>query len=137
MRNPLILTGVLAGVAALCACASTGGTVAPAPSWFDASAGQFEGWARVANGEIRIYDQQRDLRQAGPQPCVSAALPRNQQRAAGDLNGLKIRLTGRALAWSERNGAQTHDWQGSNIINECRRDVVILADSVEALRQGG
>lgn len=137
MRNPLILTGVVAGALTLAACASAGGSVAPAPSWFDASAGQFEGWARVANGEIRIHEQQRDLRQAGPQPCISAALPRNLQRAATDLNGLKIRLTGRTLAWSERNGDQTHDWQGSNIVNECRRDVVILADSVEALRQGG
>ncbi len=137
MRNPLILTGAIAGALTLGACATTGENVAPPPSWFDGSASQFEGWARVVNGEIKLYGEQRDLRQAGPQPCVSAALPRNQQRAAGDLNGLKIRLTGRTLAWSERNGAQTHDWQGSNIVNECRRDVVILADSVEALRQGG
>lgn len=119
---------------ALGACASTPGNVAPPYAGFDASANQFEGWARVENGEIRLYATQRDVERGFPTDCVSGALPRGPQRVAGDLNGLKIRLYGRTAAWADRNGAQTYDWQGSNIINACRRDVVILADRVEALR---
>ena len=122
---------------ALGACDSTPGNVAPPPSGFDAAATEFTGWVMVRGEEFQLYADEMTMRAGGASPCVSGALPRNLQRAAGDLNGLKVRLTGRTLAWSERNGAQTHDWQGSNIVNECRRDVVILADSVEALRQGG
>ncbi|WP_420478456.1 hypothetical protein [Brevundimonas sp. FT23028] len=116
------------------ACASTPGNVGPTPSWIDASAGQFEGWARVRNGEIQLFAEQRDLTRGLPADCVSAALPRNAQRAAGDLNGMKVRLHGRTAAWADRDGAQTYDWQGSNIVNDCRREVVILADRAEALR---
>ena len=116
------------------ACASTGGNVAPPPAGFDASATQFEGWARVQNGEIRLYREQRDLARGFPTDCVSAALPRNLQRVASDLSGLKIRLTGRTAAWADRDGGQTYNWQGSRIVNDCRRDVVVLADRVEALR---
>lgn len=125
---------IVAAAASLGACASTGGNVAPAPSWVDASGTTFEGWARVEGGEIRLYAQQRDLARGLPADCVSGALPRNPQRAAGDLNGMKVRLYGRTAAWADRNGAETMDWQGSNIINACRRDVVILADRAEALR---
>ncbi|RZJ28250.1 MAG: hypothetical protein EON85_09400 [Brevundimonas sp.] len=124
---------LLAATLTVGACAS-GGNVAPPPAGFDASAGQFEGWARVTGNEIHLYAEQRDLARGLPNDCVSAALPRNAQRAAGDLNGLKIRLHGRAAAWADRDGAQTWDWQGSSIVNDCRREVVILADRVEALR---
>ena len=134
MRKTLILTGAVTATLALGACASTGDNLAPPPAGFDASASQFEGWARVTGGEIRLYQQQRDLTQAAPQPCVSAALPRNLQRVASDLSGLKIRLYGRTLSWSDRSDEQTHNWQGSRVVNDCRRDVVILADRVEAIR---
>ena len=121
-------------ILALGACASMPGNVAPPPAGFDVSATQFEGWARVQNGEIRLYREQRDLSRNLPTDCVSGALPRDLQRVAGDLNGLKIRLTGRTAAWADRDGGQTYNWQGSRIVNDCRRDVVILADRVEALR---
>lgn len=124
----------LSAVVTVGACASTPGNVDAAPAWFDASADQFEGWALIRNGEIHLYGEQRDLDRGLPNDCVSAALPRNLQRASGDLNGMKIRLHGRTLAWADRSGAQTHDWQGSTLVNDCRRDVVILADRVEALR---
>lgn len=124
-------------VLALAACATAGthaANTAPPPAGFDASAAQFEGWARVQGGEIRLFAEQRDLQQAGSNACVSAALPRNPQRAAADLSGTKVRLYGRTARWSERTGAQSYDWQGSDIVNSCRRDVVILADRVEVLR---
>ena len=127
-----ITVAVAAGLA-LAACA-TGPNTAPPPAGFDASAGQFTGWVRVAGGEFQLFAEQRDLRQPGSRACVSGALPRNAQRASGDISGSQVRFTGRTLAWAERNQAQSHDWQGSNIINACRKDVVILADRVEVLR---
>ncbi|RZJ38656.1 MAG: hypothetical protein EON87_20535 [Brevundimonas sp.] len=129
-----IAAALLISTLGLGACASTGTNIAPTPSWVNASATQFEGWARVSNGEIQLFAEQRDLRRNLPVDCISGALPRNLQRTAGDLNGLKIRLHGRTAAWADRTGAQTLDWQGSNIVNDCRREVVILADRVEALR---
>jgi hypothetical protein len=129
MRLIAILTGALA----LTACA-TGPNTAPPPAGFDASAGQFTGWVRVTGEEVQLVAEQRDLRNPGSRACVSGALPRNAQRASGDINGSQVRFTGRTLAWAARNQAQTHDWQGSNIINGCRKDVIILADRVEVLR---
>jgi len=129
MRTFLILAGALT----LAACASTPNT-APPPAGFDASASQFTGWVRVTGEEFQLFGEQRDLRNPGSRACVSGALPRNLQRASGDINGSQVRFTGRTLAWAARNQAQTHDWQGSNIVNGCRKDVVILADRVEVLR---
>ena len=130
----LIAFAPAALILTLGACASTGASVAPPPAGFDASATQFEGWARVQSGEIRLYREQRDLARGFATDCVSGALPRDLQRVAGDLNSLKIRLYGRTAAWADRDGAQTYNWQGSRIVNDCRRDVVILADRVEAIR---
>ena len=124
----------LAGAAVLAGCGTMVGNAGPAPAGFDASASQFEGWVRVTGEEFQLFPEQRDLRTAGSRSCVSGALPRNLQRASGDINGSQVRFTGRTVAWAERNQAQTHDWQGSNITNGCRKDVVILADRVEVLR---
>lgn len=129
MRLIAILTGALA----LTACA-TGPNTAPPPAGFDASAGQFTGWVRVTGEEFQLFAEQRDLRNAGSRACVSGALPRNLQRASGDLSGSQVRFTGRTLAWDARSQPQSHDWQGSTIINGCRKDVIILADRVEVLR---
>lgn len=129
--RPLV---ILAGALALTACASDGANTAPPPAGFDASAGLFTGWVRVTGEEFQLFAEQRDLRTAGSRACVSGALPRNAQRASGDISGSQVRFTGRTMAWAERNHGQSHDWQGSNIINGCRKDVVILADRVEVLR---
>ena len=130
MRTVLILAGTLA----LSACATGDATTAPPPAGFDASASEFTGWVRVTGEEFQLFSAQRDLSNPAARSCVSGALPRNAQRASGDISGSQVRFTGRTLAWAERNQAQTHDWQGSNIINGCRKDVVILADRVEVLR---
>lgn len=129
MRTVLILAAALA----LGACAS-GPNTAPPPAGFDASASQFTGWVRVTGEEFQLFSAQRDLRNPAARSCVSGALPRNLQRASGDISGSQVRFTGRTLAWADRGQAQTHDWQGSNITNGCRKDVVILADRVEVLR---
>lgn len=130
MRTLAILTAA----AALSACASMDGNTGPAPAGFDASASQFEGWVRVTGEEFQLFAEQRDLNQPGARACVSGALPRNLQRSSGDISGSQVRFFGRTMAWSERNQIQTHDWQGSNITNGCRKDVVILAERVEVIR---
>jgi len=130
MRTVMILAGALA----LSACATSGPNTAPPPAGFDASASQFTGWVRVTGEEFQLFSEQRDLRNPAARSCVSGALPRNAQRASGDISGSQVRFTGRTLAWAARNQAETHDWQGSDITNGCRKDVVILADRVEVLR---
>lgn len=127
-----IAVAVAAGLT-LAACAS-GPNTAPPPANLDLSGESFTGWVRVAGDEFQLFAEQRDLRQPGSRACVSGALPRNAQRASGDISGSQVRFIGRTLAWAERNQAQSHDWQGSNITNGCRKDVVILADRVEVLR---
>jgi hypothetical protein len=136
MKTALIrvsLTTLAASTLALAACAS-GPNVAPPPAGFDAADTQFTGWVRVRGEEFKLYAEERDLRAGGATPCVSGALPRNAQRAAGDLDGSQVRFSGRTTAWADRSGGQSHDWQGSNITNQCRRDVVILADRAEVIR---
>ena len=130
MRTLLALAGALA----LAGCGTMAGGTGPAPAGFDASASQFEGWVRVTGEEFQLFAEQRDLLNPGSRACVSGALPRNAQRASDDITGSQVRFFGRTLAWSERNQAQSHDWQGSNIVNGCRKDVVILADRVEVVR---
>jgi hypothetical protein len=130
MRTVLILAGALA----LSACATDGANTVPPPAGFDASASAFTGWVRVTGEEFQLFSAQRDLNNPASRTCVSGALPRNLQRASGDISGSQVRFTGRTLAWAGRGQAQTHDWQGSSITNGCRKDVVILADRVEVLR---
>ncbi len=118
---------------ALAACA-TGDNVAPPPAGFDASATQFTGWVRVRGEEFQLYETEVQLNTGGATPCVSGALPRNLQRASGDMNGQRVRFHGRTRAWSERGESQLLDLQGSEVSNLCRRDVVIQADRVEVIR---
>lgn len=125
---------IMAGALALSACGTMGGNTGPAPAGLDLSGGTFTGWVRVTGEEFQLFAEQRDLRTPGARACVSGALPRNAQRASGDISGSQVRFFGRTLAWSERNQAESHDWQGSNITNGCRKDVVILADRVEVVR---
>lgn len=130
----LTLTLAAAGSLALGACAMGPANTGPPPAGFDMSGGQFEGWVRVTGEEFQLFPEQRDLLTPGSRACVSGALPRNLQRAAGDISGSQVRFYGRTLAWAERNQATSHEWQGSNIVNNCRKDVVILADRVEVIR---
>ena len=131
MKTVAIATLFVAGLG-LAACAATGANTGPAPSFVDASAGQFSGWVRVTGEEFRLYERETDL--ATPsQSCVSGALPRNAQRASGDIDGQHVRFIGRAAAWSEHGDGPTWNWQGSRIENACRKDVIILADRVEVI----
>ena len=116
------------------ACATGPDNVAPPPSWVDASASEFTGWVRVRGEEFQLYETEPRLLAGGATPCISGALPRNLQRASGDISGQKVKFFGRTRAWSERGDSALIDLQGSDVANLCRRDVVIQADRVEVLR---
>ena len=137
LRRHLLPTGegfrsapILLAALALGGCATT---PLPAPAGFDASATTFIGYVQLSDGEFRLFESERDL-VGRSLTCVSAALPRNLQRSAADLNGAKVSFTGRAVAWADRDAATAYNWQGSHIRNTCGRDVVILAETVEVLR---
>ncbi|MDP3404211.1 MAG: hypothetical protein Q8S03_05935 [Brevundimonas sp.] len=130
MKTALILTALVAANAVSgCATGPSSSNVAAV------TAGQtsFTGWVRVSRGEFQLFDEQRQLREAFSRPCVSGALPRNAQDAAGDLNGSQVTLTGRTAPWSGATN-QVLEHQGSRIVNECRGELVILADDVRVLR---
>ena len=116
------------------ACASTPGNVAPPPSGFDAAAAEFTGWVRIRGEEFQLYADEMTMRAGPASPCVSGALPRNLQRASGDIDGMKVRFNGRTRPWAERGDSALFNLQGSDVSNLCRRDVVIQADRVEVLR---
>lgn len=105
----------------------------PVPG-FDATATSFTGWVRIAGGEFQLVSEQRQLRDPMMRPCVSGALPQNAQDAARDLNGSRVEFVGRAVAWADRDGSQTLNHRGSLIINECRSDYVIAAQTVRVLQ---
>lgn len=129
MKTPLILTGLIVAALAGCATAQTSSNVAAV------TPGQtsFTGWVRVSGGEFQLFDEQRQVREPFSRPCVSGALPRNAQDAARDLNGSQVTFTGRTAPWSQATN-QILEHEGSRIRNECRGELVILADDVRVLR---
>ena len=123
------IAGALAALTLIAACSSVPQT-RPTPG-FDASATVFKGWLRVSNGEFQLAGEQRQLRDALMRPCTSGALPRGLQETAGDLQGARVEITGRAVAWSSRGERQVISHEGSQVSNQCRSDYVILATSVK------
>lgn len=134
MKRITAAAALTLAVVGLSACASTSGEVAPPPAGFDAASTEFTGWVKVRGEEFQLYADEMAMRAGGASPCVSGALPRDLQRAAGDIGGMKVRFTGRTRAWSERGDSARIDLQGSKVENLCRREVVIQADRVEVIR---
>ena len=117
-----------ASALALAACAST---FEATPDAYAASDTVVEGWLRFSGEEFQLNARQDQVLQPLARPCLSGALPRDQQRQARqDLNGQRVRITGRTLAWSDDLPGRRIDQQGSNIRNECGAVFVILADRI-------
>jgi opacity protein-like surface antigen len=121
---------------ALIAAVTAGAASAQIKPPIDPAATTFTGWVRISHGEFQLYGTQREVGEAFSRPCVSGALPRGPQRVAADLNGQQVTFTGKAVAWADRGAPTTLNHQGSRIVNECRGDYVITADSVRVLRAG-
>ncbi len=129
MRTVSILTALTLGLAGGCATAMAQTNVAAVSP----DQTSFTGWVRVSAGEFQLYEEQRQLREPFSRPCISGALPRNAQDAARDLTGSLVTFTGRTAPWSQATN-QILQHEGSRIRNECRGDLVILADDVRVLR---
>ncbi len=123
----LIAASLLAGAATAQSPAQSSGAVDP-------TATSFPGWVKVTGGEFQLYATQREVDQPFSRPCVSGALPRDLQRSSADISGQKVTFTGKAVAWADRDAPTSLDHDGSRIVNECRGDYVIAADSVRVLR---
>lgn len=125
---------IFLGAGALLVAGCTTVTDTLAVSGLDRNATSFTGWVRVTGGEFQLVSEQRQLRELMMRPCISGALPQNAQDAARDLNGSRVEFTGRAVAWTDRDGPQTLNHLGSLITNECRSDYVIAAQTVRVLQ---
>jgi hypothetical protein len=121
----------LALVAAVIAGAASAQTPAPEPS-----GATFTGWVKVSNGELQLFQTQREATTAFARPCTSVVLPRNLQRSSADLAGTQVEFSGRAVPWSERDTPQIMTFKGSRVANECSGETVIQADSYRVLRAG-
>jgi hypothetical protein len=123
--TPLVLA---ASVLALSACASG---LQATPEAYAASDTVFEGWLRFSGEEFQLNARQDQVLQPLGRPCLSGALPRDLQRQARlDLDGQRVRITGRTQVWSDDLPGRRIDHQGSNIRNECGAAFVILADRI-------
>ena len=119
---------IAASTLALSACASS---LQATPEAYAASDTVFEGWLRFSGEEFQLNARQDQVLQPLSRPCLSGALPRDLQRQARlDLNGQRVRITGRTQAWADDLPGRRIDQQGSNIRNECGAAFVILADRV-------
>ena len=128
MRLILIATAALT----LTACA-TAPAPGPVPADFSPAAGRWVGWVKFSGEEFQLYPNELEARRGFSQACVSGALPRDLQRQAqADLGGQRVVVEGRTTAWSNDLPGERLDHMGSNITNECRKDMVILASSIVA-----
>lgn len=124
---------------ALAACLTAGAASAQQAGTPPAQPGAdtFTGWVKIQNGELQLYPNQRDIREPFARPCTSVVLPLNLQRSAGDLGGLQVQFSGRAVPWSERQTPQMMNFKGSRVANQCGGETVIQADTYRVLRAGG
>ena len=95
----------------------------------------FTGWVKVVNGEIQLYGSQRDIQRPFARPCTSVVLPRDLQRAAGDLSGTQVRFSGASAPWIPANGP-VMAFKGSRVANDCGGETVIQAETYRVLGGG-
>jgi len=90
----------------------------------------FTGWVRFENEEFQLYGDEDQVLQPFSRPCMSGAASRNEMRqAVQDLSNAKVTISGRVMAWSERDGRSIRH-RGSVIRNDCGGDTVLLADDI-------
>ena len=102
----------------------------------DYSPGQtvFEGWVTIGQNGFQLMASESSFRRGFTRPCISGALPRDEQRAAGATIGRqKVRITGTTLAWSDDFPGDRYEYEGSSIGNGCHADFIILATDIEVI----
>ena len=125
---------VLALTAALLAGAASAQQAGTPPA--QPGAETFTGWVKVVNGEIQLYETQRQAQRQFARPCTSVVLPRDLQRTSSDLSGTQVTFSGRAVSWASHDGGPVMMFKGSRIANECGAETVIKADTFRVLRAG-
>ena len=95
----------------------------------------FEGWINFSGEEFQLVENQNSYVAGRSRPCVSGALPRDEQRtAAATIGRQKVRVTGTALEWSDDLPGDRYDHDGSNIRNECDGAFVILGTDIAVIQ---
>ena len=95
----------------------------------------FEGWINFSGEEFQLVENQNSYVAGRSRPCVSGALPRDEQRmAAATIGRQKVRVTGTVLEWSDDLPGDRYDHEGSNIRNECDGGFVILGTDIAVIQ---
>ena len=124
MKRRLLAT--IACALGLGACATS---LPATPTAYAAGDTVFEGWVRFSGEEFELNADQDQVLQPLGRPCVSGSLPLDLLRQAkADLNNQRVRITGRAQAWSENLPGDRINYAGVNIRNTCGAAFVILAE---------
>ena len=127
MKTALLIAAVLA------AGAVSAPVTAEAPE--PGAATTFEGWINFSGEEFQLIDSENRYVSGLRRPCVSGALPRDEQRmAAATIGRQKVRVTGTAQAWSDDLPGDRLDYEGSNIRNECDGAFVILGTDIAVIQ---
>ncbi|OYX56657.1 MAG: hypothetical protein B7Y86_07705 [Brevundimonas subvibrioides] len=95
----------------------------------------FEGWINFSGEEFQLIESENRYVAGTRRPCVSGALPRDEQRmAAATIGRQKVRVTGTAMEWSDDLPGDRYDYEGSNIRNECDGAFVILGTDIAVIQ---
>lgn len=95
----------------------------------------FEGWINFSGEEFQLIESENRYVAGTRRPCVSGALPRDEQRmAAATIGRQKVRVTGTVLEWSDDLPGDRYDHEGSNIRNECDGAFVILGSDIAVIQ---
>lgn len=129
MKTVLSLAAAAAAALSLSACATTLRTDLP----YAADATEFTGWLRVSGEEFALYATEQQLRRPFARPCVSGAASLDEMRRAGDLDGERVRITGRTAAWSSDLPGHRLVHERATLRNVCSGAFVILADDIVAI----
>ena len=95
----------------------------------------FEGWINFSGEEFQLVDNQNRYRAGTRRPCISGALPRDEQRMSAQTIGRqKVRVTGTTMPWSEELPGDRYDYEGSVLRNECDGAFVILGTDIAVIQ---
>ncbi len=95
----------------------------------------FEGWINFSGEEFQLIESENRYVAGTRRPCVSGALPRDEQRmAAATIGRQKVRVTGTAMEWSDDLPGDRYDYEGSSIRNECDGAFVILGSDIAVIQ---
>ncbi|WP_426035185.1 hypothetical protein [Brevundimonas sp. DC300-4] len=122
-------------LAALALSLAATGPAAAQSTGFTADQTTFEGWINFSGEEFQLIESENRYVAGTRRPCVSGALPRDEQRmAASTIGRQKVRVTGTAMERSDDLPGDRYDYEGSSIRNECDGAFVILGTDIAVIQ---